>query len=208
MPTSSGCRGRRCTDTSAGSGSCRAGRTSPLTTAPGQTVMVNIDDSPQPGQKFLPPPSDNADLATAHSEGPTEAVEARWQLLVRSWQRQRERHEARTPGKPYPGIVPLLEAARADPCLRQLHPFTSHFTVCLSSCPEYPYVVRAAVTPLHDGRFRVHHPGTSTEPDYADTAEEAVALAAAQLTDGPGPAAAVVRTSLVNPASATPGRLK
>ena len=50
--------------------------------------------------------------------------------------------------------------------------------------------MRAAVTPLHDGQFRVHHPGVSTVLDYAETAEEAVALAAAHLTDGLGPAAA------------------
>ena len=55
---------------------------------------------------------------------------------MRVWQWQRERHEALTPGKPYPGIVPLLGAARADPCLRQLYAFTSHLTVNFSSCPR------------------------------------------------------------------------
>ncbi|MGW7018732.1 DUF6193 family natural product biosynthesis protein [Streptomyces decoyicus] len=153
---------------------------------------MNIDSSTHARQRFLPPKPDVADLTTAHTHGPAEALEARWQQLMRVWQWQRERHEALTPGKPYPGIVPLLEAARADTCMRQLYPFTSHFTVNFSSSPRYPYVVRAAVTPLHDGQFRVHRPGSSTVPAYAETAEEAVALAAARLTDGIGPTTADV----------------
>ncbi|WP_329180774.1 DUF6193 family natural product biosynthesis protein [Streptomyces decoyicus] len=89
---------------------------------------MNIDRSTHAGQWFLPPKPNIARLAKGHTHGPAEAVEARWQQLMRVWQWQRERHEALTPGKPYPGILPLLEAARADPCLRQLYPFTSHFT--------------------------------------------------------------------------------
>ncbi|WP_310725892.1 DUF6193 family natural product biosynthesis protein [Streptomyces sp. N2A] len=151
---------------------------------------MSVDDSTHAGHRSLPPKPDFADLVTIHSGGPARAVEARWQQLIRVWRWKRERHEALTPGRPYPSIVPLLEACRADPRLGQLHPFTSHFTVNLSSCPRYPYVVQAAITPLHDGQFRVHHPGASTTPSYSTTAEEAVALAAAQLADGLRPPAA------------------
>ncbi|MFG3113612.1 DUF6193 family natural product biosynthesis protein [Streptomyces sp. NPDC048197] len=150
---------------------------------------MSLDDPTRAGHRPIPPKPDFADLVTAHGGGPAGAGEARWQRLIRVWQWNRERHEALTPGRPYPSIVPLLEACRADPRLGQLHPFTSHFTVNLSSRPRYPYVVQAAITPLHDGRFRVHHPGASTVPSHCTTAEEAVALAAAQLADGLAPPA-------------------
>ncbi|MEU9498394.1 DUF6193 family natural product biosynthesis protein [Streptomyces sp. NPDC048196] len=151
---------------------------------------MSLDDSTRATHRPIPPKPDFADLVAAHGGGPAGAGEVRWQRLIRVWQWTRERHESLTPGRPYPGIVPLLEACHADPRLGRLHPFTSHFTVCLSSRPHYPYVVRAAITPLPDGRFRVHRPGTSTAPSYRTTAEEAVALAAAQLADGLTPPAA------------------
>lgn len=148
---------------------------------------MSHDDSTHAGHRPLPPKPDFSDLVTALSGGPAEAGEARWQQLIRVWQWTHERHEALTPGRPYPSVAPLLEACRAHPRLGQLYPFTSHFTVNLSSRPRYPYVVQTAITPLPDGQFRVHRPGASTAPSYCTTAEEAVTLAAAQLSDGLAP---------------------
>ncbi|MFB7667809.1 DUF6193 family natural product biosynthesis protein [Kitasatospora sp. NPDC056138] len=114
----------------------------------------------------------------------------KWQRLVPTWQRMRKRHEIRTPGTSYPGIVPLLEAAHAEPKLCRLYPFTSHRTLCLSSCTTFPYIVQVpSVHPLRDGRFRVRRPRSSGVIGYADTPEDAISLVTAHLPAGPGPAA-------------------
>ncbi|GAA1407000.1 hypothetical protein GCM10009639_55320 [Kitasatospora putterlickiae] len=121
--------------------------------------------------------------------GPGDAVEARWQQLVLIWRWHCERHEVRSPGRPYPGIVPLLKAAQVEPTLRQLYPFTSHHTLCFSSCTTYPWVLRAPVVdPLIDGRFRIRQPRSSTVIGYADSPEEAIILVTAHLPASLGPA--------------------
>lgn len=122
---------------------------------------------------------------------PAQAVEACWQRLPVAWRRRQRLHEARYPGRPYPEIVALIEAAGADPALRQLYPFTSHFTLNLSSVTSYPWSVRApAVDPLDDGRFRVRRPGTPRVIGFARTAEAAVGLVVGHLPAGLGPAVA------------------
>jgi hypothetical protein len=91
----------------------------------------------------------------------------------------------------HPGIVHLIEAARAERTLRQLYPYTSHFALHLSSCTRYPYVLRApSVLPRHDGRFQVFVPRGGTLLGETDTAEAAVALVVAHLPAGLGPAVA------------------
>ncbi|MGW9210982.1 DUF6193 family natural product biosynthesis protein [Embleya sp. NPDC055664] len=142
--------------------------------------IVSSDHFPRVEGDSLPPRPALPDLAAAHERGPAAAVEVKWQRLMLSWQWMRERHEILRPTRPYPGIVPLLEAAFAEPGLRQLFPFTSHHTLCFSSSTEYPYVPRVpCVDPLSDGRFRVRRPRSSTVIGFADTAEEAVALVTA-----------------------------
>ncbi|MFG2951950.1 DUF6193 family natural product biosynthesis protein [Streptomyces adustus] len=47
------------------------------------------------------------------------------------------------PGCPYSGIVSLLKAAVAQPRLRRLYPFTSHFTLAFSSSTGYPWTMQA-----------------------------------------------------------------
>ncbi|MFE2867153.1 DUF6193 family natural product biosynthesis protein [Embleya sp. NPDC059259] len=139
----------------------------------------------------VPPRPALPDLAAAHERGPAAAVEVKWQQLILSWQWMRERHEILRPMRPYPGIVPLLEAAFAQPGLRQLFPFTSHHTLCFSSCTGYPYVLRVpCVDPHSDGRFRVRRPRSSIVIGYTDTAKEAVALVTANFPAGLGPAGA------------------
>ncbi|MFF3660548.1 DUF6193 family natural product biosynthesis protein [Streptomyces olivochromogenes] len=62
------------------------------------------------------------------------------------WQWRRERQEVPRPGVGHPGIVHLIDVARAVRALRQLYPYDSHFALRLSSCTRYPYAfsVRAA----------------------------------------------------------------
>ncbi|MFE9463878.1 DUF6193 family natural product biosynthesis protein [Streptomyces virginiae] len=97
----------------------------------------------------------------------------------------------RRPDRPYPPVVPLLEAAYAHPRLRRLFPFTSHYSLNLSSCTEHPYLVQVpSVDPMADGRFRVRSVRSAHVIGWADTAGEAVALVAAHIPPGLGPAVA------------------
>ncbi|MFB7667800.1 DUF6193 family natural product biosynthesis protein [Kitasatospora sp. NPDC056138] len=105
------------------------------------------------------------------------------------------RHVLRTVVEPPPAGDPpageqaraLLEAAHAEPKLRQLYPFTSHHTLCLSSCPTIPYIVQVpSVDPLRDGRFRIRRPRSSSVIGYADTPEDAISLVTAHPPAGPG----------------------
>ncbi|MFE5325390.1 DUF6193 family natural product biosynthesis protein [Embleya sp. NPDC056575] len=75
--------------------------------------------------------------------------------------------------------------------LRRLYPFTSHATLCVSSCTRYPYAIAAPpVDPLHDGRFRVRVPRSRDVIGVTDTAEEAIALVLDHLSADIGPAVA------------------
>ncbi|MEU4358660.1 DUF6193 family natural product biosynthesis protein [Streptomyces virginiae] len=97
----------------------------------------------------------------------------------------------RGPDRPYPSVVPLLEAAYAHPRLRRLFPFTSHYSLNLSSCTEHPCLVQVpSVDPMADGRFRVRSVRSAHVIGWADTAGEAVALVAAHIPPGLGPAVA------------------
>ncbi|MCX5554493.1 DUF6193 family natural product biosynthesis protein [Streptomyces sp. NBC_00038] len=131
------------------------------------------------------------DLAVAHGRGSVDAVETKWRQLPLTWQSIRARHGITSPGFAFPGILPLVDAAGAQPRLRQLYPFTSHFTLLFSSCTRYPYLVEApAVEPLRDGRFRVCSPRGGAVIGETETAEEAVILVITHLPDGLGPAVA------------------
>ncbi|WP_336048439.1 DUF6193 family natural product biosynthesis protein [Streptomyces sp. CA2R101] len=127
-------------------------------------------------------------MAAARSRGPADVVEAHWQSLRLSWQWIRAVHQIRRPGRPYPGIVPLLEAAAAQPRLRRLYPFTSHFALFFSSSVSYPWTVQAgSIEPLHNGRFKVRRRSPSAVIGDVETAEEAVALLLDLLPTGPEP---------------------
>ncbi|QIY72817.1 DUF6193 family natural product biosynthesis protein [Streptomyces sp. RLB1-33] len=143
------------------------------------------------GRRPLPPKPDLPDVAAAHRRGPADAVEARWRQLALVWQWRRERQEVLRPGVGYPGVVHLIEVARAERTLRRLYPYTSHFALHLSSCTRYPYALRVpSVLPRHDGRFQVFVPRGGTLLGETDTAEAAVALVVAHLPAGLGPAVA------------------
>ncbi|KUN46863.1 hypothetical protein AQJ27_13885 [Streptomyces olivochromogenes] len=142
---------------------------------------------PLPAKPVLP----DADVAAAHRRGPADAVEARWRQPALVWQWRRERQEVLRPGVGYPGIVHLVEVARAERALRQLYPYNSHCAVRLSSRTRYPYALRApSVLPRHDGRFRVFVARGGTLRGETGTAEAAVALVVAHLPAGLRPAVA------------------
>ncbi|MFD9006458.1 DUF6193 family natural product biosynthesis protein [Streptomyces sp. NPDC059582] len=152
-----------------------------------------------------PTKANKPDMAVVPGRGPVDAVETKWRQLPLTWQWIRARHGITSPGSAFPGILPLVAAAGAQPRLRQLYPFTSHFTLAFSSCTRYPYLVEAPVVePLHDGRFRVHSPRGGAVIGETETAEEAVALVMTHLPDGLGPAVAGTADALDRQPAAPP----
>jgi hypothetical protein len=122
-----------------------------------------------------------SELAEAHERGPAHAVDVQWKGLL-----ERPPHNRAS-------FRSLVEAAHAEPRLRQLYPFTSMWTLCFSGCTGFPYAVKAAIVPLDDGRYGVHGPAKAVRGDIvgeADTPQGAVALAVAHLPTGLGPAIA------------------
>jgi hypothetical protein len=124
-------------------------------------------------------------MAAARRRGPADAVEAHWQVLRLKWQWSQAVHHIRSPGRPFPGIVPLLEAAAAQPRLRRLYPFTSHFILLFSSSTSYPWTVQAgSIEPLHNGRFKVRRRNPVAVIGEVDTAAGVVTLVLELLPTG------------------------
>lgn len=120
-------------------------------------------------------------VAEAHERGPAAAVAAQWETL---------RDEASATPE-FPEFAAVLEAAYAEPRLRWLFPFTSHWTVAFSSCTGRPYRCEVAVAPQYGGGpyLVLRYPNTGVHGQTA-TAAQAVALALAHLPDSVGPATA------------------
>ncbi|SFF42018.1 hypothetical protein SAMN02787118_106314 [Streptomyces mirabilis] len=155
------------------------------------TACVDSRDKRAVGRRPLPAKPVLPDVTAAHRRGPADAVEARWRQPALVWQWHRERQEVLRPGVGYPGIVHLIEVARAERTLRQLYPHTSHFALRLSSRTRYPYALQVPSVPSrHDGRFHVFVPRGGTLLGETGTAEAAVALVVTHLPAGLGPAVA------------------
>jgi hypothetical protein len=138
---------------------------------------VEANDETCDQELSLPPRPVLPDMAAARSLGPAGVVEARWQSIRLGWQWRYAVHQIRSPGCAYPGIVPLLEAAAAQPRLRRLYPFTSHFALLFSSSTSYPWTLQAGwIEPLDNGRFKVGRSSPSAVIGEFRTAEEAVAV--------------------------------
>ncbi|TRV76833.1 hypothetical protein FKN01_17375 [Streptomyces sp. 130] len=120
-------------------------------------------------------------VAEAHERGPAAAVAAQWEML-------RDKAAA-TPE--FPEFAAVLEAAHAEPRLRSLFPFTSHWTVAFSSRTGSPYRCEVAIAPHYGGGpyLVLRYPNTGVHGQTA-TAAQAVALALAHLPDSVGPATA------------------
>ncbi|WP_327273236.1 DUF6193 family natural product biosynthesis protein [Streptomyces sp. NBC_01224] len=125
-----------------------------------------------------------SELTEAHERGPAAAVEVRWRLI--------REEAAEAPDFPEFGL--LVEAAHAEPRLRQLYPFSSHWTLGFNARTGIPCPPEVAIAPSYEGLpYRVQkfpHGGVIAE---AVTVEEAIALAVAHLPAGLG--AAVAGTS-------------
>ncbi|MGV9687651.1 DUF6193 family natural product biosynthesis protein [Streptomyces sp. NPDC003444] len=125
------------------------------------------------------------ELAEAHEKGPAEAVTLTWRLLVERLRQESDRWEFA------PRMLQVAELAHAEPRLRRLLPFSSHWSLHFSTRTGYPYPRDVPfVVPLSDGGFRVHGPSRGTVLGEADTAEQAVALVVSGLPTHCGPAVA------------------
>ncbi|MFB9369216.1 DUF6193 family natural product biosynthesis protein [Kitasatospora albolonga] len=99
-------------------------------------------------------------------------VELQWQMMREQAAEAPEFHE----------FAELVEAAHAEPRLRQLYVFSSHWTLGFSSCTGFPFRVEVAIAPSHSGSpYRVQEHPHSSAIGEAATAAEAVALAVAHL---------------------------
>ncbi|MEV6006114.1 DUF6193 family natural product biosynthesis protein [Streptomyces sp. NPDC051976] len=142
----------------------------------------------KPSRPPLPPRPVLPDMAAAHARGPAAAVEAHWQSVRLAWLWRQAVHEIRRPGRAYPPVVALLDAAAAQPRLRRLYPFTSHFALLFSSSTSYPWAVQGgSIEPMDNGRFTVRRRDPSAVIGEVGTAEEAVALVLALLPAGHEP---------------------
>lgn len=131
----------------------------------------------------VPPKPVFPDMDAARAAGPAARLEARWETLSLRW--GWSERDSTGAGR---GLVDLIAAARAEPRLAQLYPYTSHHMLCLSACMQFPYQVVAQVRPMSDGSFRVHVPRTAELIGTTDTAEDAVALVLEHLPADIGPA--------------------
>jgi hypothetical protein len=120
--------------------------------------------------------------AEAHERGPAAVVELQWRAM----------REQAAEEPDFAGFGELVEAAHAEPRLRQLYVFSSHWTLGFSSCTGYPFRVEVVIVPSHNGSpFRLKkYPLSDDVLGEAATAEEAVALAMCHLPADLGPAVA------------------
>lgn len=119
--------------------------------------------------------------AEAHEQGPAAVVELQWRAMREEAAQAPDFHE----------FAELVEATHAEPHLRQLCVFSSHWTLGFSSCTGFPFRVEVAIAPSRNGSpyLVMEHPH-STVIGEAASVEGAVALAVSHLPTGLGPAVA------------------
>ncbi len=122
-----------------------------------------------------------SERAEAHERGPASVVELQWRTM----------REQAAEAAHFSAFGKLVEAAHADPKLRQLYVFSSHGTLGFSSCTGFPFRIEVAIAPSRSGGpyLVMEHPHASVIGETA-TAEEAVATAVSRLPTGLGPAVA------------------
>ncbi|MEE1752861.1 DUF6193 family natural product biosynthesis protein [Streptomyces sp. SP18CS02] len=114
-----------------------------------------------------------AELAAARERGPAHVIDLQWRRL------REQAVEA-----DYTGLLGLLDAAAAEPRLRNLFPFTSMWVLCFSADTHKPSLVESpAVAARPDGRFQVMAQRWGDVIGETDSADEAIALVVAHLPE-------------------------
>ncbi|WP_144069947.1 DUF6193 family natural product biosynthesis protein [Nonomuraea indica] len=122
-------------------------------------------------------------LAEAAEQGPTQTVSEQW-----LWMRQ-DAEEA-----PWPEYRALIEAANAEPQLRQLFPYTSHWSLRLSAIAGFRFSADVLCLEAHRGSgYVVKASWQGAVLGETTTAQEAVSLAVGHLPTDIGPAVAGTR---------------
>ncbi|MGW4444437.1 DUF6193 family natural product biosynthesis protein [Streptomyces sp. NPDC004682] len=124
-------------------------------------------------------PDPYPELAETHERGAAAVVAHQW----------REMRQLAAKAPDFTAFAALVEAAHAEPRLRQLYVYSSHWTLGFSSCTGYPFRVEIAIDPPVNGEsYRVRKRPHTAALGEAATAEEAVALAVSHLRADLGPA--------------------
>ncbi|MBC6461452.1 DUF6193 family natural product biosynthesis protein [Actinomadura sp. HBU206391] len=119
-------------------------------------------------------------LAEAAEQGPAYVVAVQWQTM------RQEAEEAN-----WSEYRALIEAAQAEPKLRQLYPYTSHWTLRFSTTTGYPFSPDpVCLHATRRGRYIVSQSWLGAVLAETTTAAEAVALAVSYLSADIGPAVA------------------
>jgi hypothetical protein len=105
----------------------------------------------------------SSERAEAHERGPTAVVDLQWRTM----------REQAVEAPDFPEFGTLVEAAHAEPMLRQLYVFSSHWTLGFSSCTGFPFRVEVGIAPSHNGSpYRVmRHPHAETPPRHPSPAK-------------------------------------
>ncbi|WP_223179123.1 DUF6193 family natural product biosynthesis protein [Streptomyces spongiicola] len=119
----------------------------------------------------------------------TDIVEAQWQRLLTT--AGEPELPAGTP--PLEPFLTLVRAAYAEPLLRQLYPWTSHWRLGFSRCTAFPFTMDIPlVYGCSVGGYRVEQPKSGPyDTEWigdTSTAQEAVAMVVERLPPGCGPA--------------------
>ncbi|MBT2449795.1 hypothetical protein J7F03_22515 [Streptomyces sp. ISL-43] len=123
----------------------------------------------------------SSERAEAHERGPAAVVELQWRTM----------REQAAGAPEFPEFGELVEAAHAEPRLRQLYVFSSHWTLGFSSRTGFPFRDDVAIAPSSNrSPYRVMTRPHSDVLGEAATAQEAVALAVSHLPADLGPAVA------------------
>ncbi|WP_238011395.1 DUF6193 family natural product biosynthesis protein [Dactylosporangium sp. AC04546] len=118
-------------------------------------------------------------LAEAAEQGPAQVVAAQWQ-----WLRQDAEDAS------WPEYRALVEAAYAEPKLRQLYPYTSHWSLRFSTTTGFPFSPDVVCVATSDGKYVVKASWEGAVLGETVTPEAAVSLAVSHLPAGLGPAVA------------------
>jgi hypothetical protein len=122
-----------------------------------------------------------SDIARAHERGPADAVTEKWGLLRAAWSSDDRFHF----------VADIIEAAYAAPVLRQLFPYTSHASLCFSTCTGFPFsddVPR--IDPREGGGYVLRNRFMGDVIGEADDAESTITILLANLPDNVGPVVA------------------
>jgi hypothetical protein len=121
---------------------------------------------------------DISDLALAHEQGPEAAVTEKWHQLLTQW----------SSDEAFRRTADVIEAAYAEPTLRQLFPYTSHASLCFSACTGFPFTEGIPRIDLGEQGYVIRSRLFGDVLGQADTPQGAVTIVLAHLPSDMGPA--------------------